>query len=101
MSRYHSKDSILGNLFRITEETYLHLNAADHTCTRATGSLGLFDIVVLNHQGVRLIQVKTNRDVSPGEWEAIELFNAMLPGRSKEIWIFRDYARTPIMKEVG
>ena len=76
------------------------LEAAGYHCTRAAASLGLFDIVAISRQGVRLVQVKSNRNAPPAEREAIELFQAP-PGASKEIWIFEDYGRAPIIKEIA
>jgi len=77
------------------------LEAAGYSCTRAAGSLGMFDIVAISRQGLRLVQVKSNRDAAPAEREAIELFDGIPPGASKEIWIFRDYARAPIIKAIA
>jgi hypothetical protein len=77
------------------------LEAAGYHCTRAAGSLGLFDIVAISRQGIRLVQVKTNRDAAPAEREAIELFEGVPPGATKEAWIFRDYQRAPIIREIG
>jgi Holliday junction resolvase len=73
------------------------LEAAGYSCTRAAASLGVFDIVAINGQGVRLIQVKSNRPPCPAERETIELF-PVPRGVSKEIWIFRDRQRTPTIK---
>ena len=42
--------------------------------------------------GVRLIQVKTNRDASPLERRAIQLFDGLPGNATKELWIFLDYA---------
>jgi Holliday junction resolvase len=70
------------------------LEAAGYACTRAAASLGVFDIVAVSGQGVRLIQVKSNRPPCPAERETIALFQAP-PGASKEIWIFRDRERAP------
>ncbi len=75
-------------------------NAGFH-CTRAAGSLGLFDIVAVSRQGVRLIQVKSNRDAPAAEREAIQEFTGIPSNASKEIWTFEDYGRTPIIKEIG
>ena len=63
--------------------------------------LGFFDVVAINAQGVRLIQVKTNRDASPLERECIQLFDGLPANATKEVWIFRDYARAPIIKAIG
>jgi len=76
------------------------LEAAGYHCTRAAGSLGIFDIVAVSRQGVRLIQVKTNRPPCPAERETIELFDGIPENASKEVWIFQDYARRPIITTV-
>ena len=75
------------------------LEAAGYACTRAAASLGVFDIVAISGQGVRLIQVKSNRPPCPAEREAIELF-PVPPNASKEIWIFRDRQKTPVITTV-
>jgi hypothetical protein len=74
--------------------------AAGYHVNRAAGSLGMFDVVAINAQGVRLIQVKSNRDASPQEREAIQLFEGLPANATKEVWIFRDYAREPIIKAI-
>ena len=51
--------------------------------------------------GVRLIQVKTNRDASPLDREAIQLFDGLPANATKELWIFRDYDREPVIKAIG
>jgi hypothetical protein len=61
------------------------LQAADYHVTRAAGSLGMFDIVAINAQGVRLIQVKTYRDASPLEREAIQLFDGLPTNATKDL----------------
>jgi Archaeal holliday junction resolvase (hjc) len=77
------------------------LQAAGYHTTRAAGSFGMFDVIAINAQGLRLIQVKTNRDASPVEREGIALFDGLPPNASKEVWIFRDYAKEPIIKIIG
>jgi Archaeal holliday junction resolvase (hjc) len=77
------------------------LQAAGYNTTRAAGSFGMFDVIAINAQGLRLIQVKTNRDASPIERETIALFDGLPPNAIKEIWIFRDYAKEPIIKIIG
>ena len=74
------------------------LQAAGYHVTRAAGSLGMFDVMAINAQGVRLIQVKTNRDASPLEREAIGLFDGLPANATKEVWIFLDYVRAPVIK---
>ena len=77
------------------------LEAAGYHVTRAAGSLGMFDVVAINSQGMRLIQVKTNRDASPVERETIALFDGLPANATKEVWIFRDYAREPLIKTIS
>jgi Archaeal holliday junction resolvase (hjc) len=77
------------------------LEAAGYHTTRAAASLGMFDIVAINRQGIRLIQVKTNRDASPLEREGIALFDGLPANATKEVWIFKDYARQPVIKIIG
>jgi hypothetical protein len=77
------------------------LEAAGYHVTRAAGSLGMFDVVAINSQGMRLIQVKTNRDASPVERETIALFDGLPQNATKEVWIFRDYAREPLIKTIS
>jgi len=76
------------------------LEAAGYACTRSAASLGVFDVVAISRQGVRLIQVRSNRMPCPAEREAIELFP--VPANvSKEIWIFRDRQGAPIITVVA
>jgi len=77
------------------------LEAAGYHCTRAAGSLGMFDIVAISKQGLRLIQIKSNRNAPPIEREAIEEFSGIPANATKEIWIFEDYGRRPIIREIG
>jgi hypothetical protein len=72
------------------------LEAAGYSCTRAAASLGVFDVVAISSQGVRLVQVKSNRPPCLAEREAIELFQAP-PGATKEIWVFKDGIRDPFI----
>jgi hypothetical protein len=51
--------------------------------------------------GVRLIQVKSNRDASPIGREAIKIYDCLPRNATKEVWIFPDYARAPVIKMVG
>jgi Holliday junction resolvase len=77
------------------------LESAGYHCTRAAGSLGLFDIIAVSRDGVRLIQVKSNRNATPAEREAIREFSGTPSNARKEIWIFQDYGRAPIIHEIS
>ena len=70
------------------------LEAAGYACCRSAASLGVFDVIAIGPQGVRLVQVKTNRTAPPHEREAIKEFKCH-PICSKELWIFYDYQRQP------
>lgn len=69
------------------------LEAAGYICTKAGGSLGVFDVIAIGRTYVRCIQVKCgSARLSPLEREAIELLE--VPDNvTKEYWLFRDYAR--------
>jgi hypothetical protein len=71
-----------------------------HT-TRAAGSLGMFDVIAIDRQGIKLIQVKTNRNASPVEREQIALFDRLPTNATKEIWIYKDYERKPEIIIIG
>jgi len=75
------------------------LESAGYSCTRAAASLGVFDVIAIGRQGVRPVQLKSNRDASPLEREQITLFETP-PGCSKEIWIFHDYSRESVIREI-
>jgi hypothetical protein len=74
------------------------LEDAGYHCTRSAGSLGLFDIIAIGRQGVRLVQVKTNDDARPHEREQIQIFDGIPPGATKEVWIYQEYVRKPVIK---
>ncbi len=76
------------------------LEQTGYACTRAAASLGVFDIVAISGQGVRLVQVKSNRWPCPAEMESIKLF-PVPAGCSKEVWRFDDYKRQPSIREIA
>lgn len=77
------------------------LTKRGYACTRAAGSLGIFDIVAVGRDDVLLIQVKTGRRcrVSTAERRALEA--VPVPGRCarKEIWRLFP-RRTPAIEAV-
>ena len=77
------------------------LEATGYRCTRAAGSLGVFDVVAIGARDVRLLQVKCGDrcTVTPVEREAIRLFVAPV-NASREIWKFHDGVRTPIIERL-
>lgn len=71
------------------------LETAGYCCTKAGGSLGVFDVIALGSKDVRCIQVKCGTArLSPLEREHIRGTDVP-PNCSKEYWLFRDYARSP------
>lgn len=81
---------------RAEHRTIRVLEAAGYRCTRAAGSMGEWDVIAVGPGDVRLIQVKCGVKpwCSPAEREALELF-PVGAGVRKELWKWRDYARTP------
>lgn len=75
------------------------LEAAGYQTARTAGSHGLFDIIAWNEVGFIFVQVKSNKDASPAEREALKL--AVVPPNASKLihrWIPR--AKFPLMKEV-
>ena len=77
------------------------LETAGYLCTKAGGSLGLFDVIALGSKDVRAIQVKCGARpwLSPAEREAIQLVSVP-PNVSKELWKFPDYCRQPTIEVI-
>ena len=70
---------------------------------KAGGSLGEFDLVMMRPGSLRLVQVKSNRRPPPVEMEAIrefELKTGDVVTISKEVWIWKDYKREPLIEVV-
>ena len=76
------------------------LESTGYHCTRAAGSLGIFDIIAIGRQGIRLIQVKSNRPPAPLEREVLQQFDNLPTNATKEVWIWHDYAREPIIRQM-
>ena len=60
---------------------------------------GLWDVMAVNSREIRFVQVKTNQTARPEDREAMELWPCP-PNCSKEIWIFHDGAKEPVIKEL-
>lgn len=74
------------------------LEAAGYCCTKAGGSLGVFDVIALGKYDVKAIQVKCGTArLSPLEREQIRGTDVP-PNCSKEYWRFVDYARQPLIE---
>ncbi len=73
--------------------------AAGAYCTRAGGSLGLFDFIALYSDRAVLVQVKSNRWPSPAETKALVQF--VCPEyATKIIERWDDYVKEPLVREL-
>ena len=75
------------------------LGQMGYRCTRSSASLGEWDVIAIGPRDVVLVQVKTNRTAPPAEREAMLRFPAP-PCCRKELWIFKDGKRQPIIRSM-
>jgi len=76
------------------------LEAAGYVCTKAGGSLGVFDVIGISAAAVRCVQVKSGRTYcSAIEREQLELV-AVPANVTKEIWRFPDRCREPLIEQL-
>ena len=61
-------------------------------------SLGPFDLVAMNNIGVRLVQVKCNKNPDEVERERIREFRMCPANTSKEVWRFDDGCDAPSLE---
>jgi len=84
---------------RLERKTIKMLQSAGYICVRSAASLGPFDLVAINHLGIRCIQVKANAWPRPEEREALQLAaQSMPPSVCVECWRWNDGARKPLIK---
>lgn len=76
------------------------LEAAGYVCTKAGGSLGIFDVIAIGPADVRCLQVKAGTArLSGAEREAIAALS--VPANvSREYWRFPDYCRAPLIERL-
>ena len=76
------------------------LEAAGYCCTKAGGSLGLFDVIAIGASDIRAVQVKSgSARCSTLEREQLQLL--CVPSNVvKEIWRFPDRCRMPLIERV-
>ncbi len=81
------------------EHRAIHILEADgYVCTRAGGSLGLFDVIAVGPRDVRLLQVKCGGAyLSATEREQIQQL-AVPSNVSRECWRFPDRHPTPVIE---
>jgi Holliday junction resolvase len=74
------------------------LESVGYICTRASASLGLFDVVAIGPRDVRCIQVKSGtRRLSALEREQLRAVRVPL-NCTKEAWRFPDRCRDPLIE---
>ena len=74
------------------------LEAAGYCCTKAGGSLGLFDVIGIGPADVRCIQVKAGSErLSSLERERLRAV-PVAANVSKEFWRFPDRCRAPLIE---
>jgi len=58
---------------------------------------GMWDLMAVNGVAIRFIQVKTNQ-TAPPEWREQAGLWVCPPNCTKELWIFKDRVKEPIIK---
>lgn len=76
------------------------LEGQGYTCTKAAGSLGLWDIIGIGTIDFVLVQVKSNAWPGSVEMEALRAFLAP-PNARKVVHRWRDRQRLPDLREVA
>lgn len=64
------------------------LEALGYQCLRTAGSHGMWDVVAIGRDDIRLIQVKLNCKPTPDELKAIRAL-LVLPSIRKQLWFFK------------
>ena len=82
---------------RLEHRTMKFLEAQGYGCTRAAASLGEFDVIAIGPNDVKLVQVKANRRPGSVEMEQMKAFRCP-QNCSKEVWVWKDRARLPIVE---
>ena len=75
------------------------LESQGYICLKSGSSLGVFDLICFNRKEIRFLQVKSNFCLSK-EKERIRQFRNIPINGQKEIWIFKNYQREPIIEIV-
>jgi hypothetical protein len=76
------------------------LEATGYRCTKAGGSLGLFDVIAIGPHDVRCVQVKAGTKYLSGiEREQLQLLT--VPANvTREVWRFPDRCREPLIETI-
>ncbi|MAH46467.1 hypothetical protein CMI37_11585 [Candidatus Pacearchaeota archaeon] len=81
---------------KILENSGYNVVKKVHTRHDPGDFFGIFDLMAVNQNGWRLIQVKSNKREKPAEREEIELFTVPI-NSTKEVWVFKDRIKEPII----
>lgn len=74
------------------------LESAGYSCSRAAASLGIFDVIAIGAQDIRLVQVKSGTRYASGV-EREQMTNFVAPANaSREIWRFPDRCKAPLIE---
>lgn len=96
MTRIHAKRKGARNELR----TVRHLEALGYRCTKAGGSLGVWDIIAIGTAETLLVQVKSNRVPAPKERKAMREFAVPPHCHKRLLYVWHDYQRIPEIAEV-
>lgn len=76
------------------------LEADGYVCTKAGGSLGVFDVIAIGPADVRAIQVKAGTS-RLARAERVAILALAVPANvSRECWRFPDYCRQPTIERL-
>lgn len=77
------------------------LEAAGYSCTKAGGSLGMFDVIAIGPMDVRCLQVKAGDGNYCSKVERELMRECVVPPNvSVEIWRFPDRCREPLIERL-
>jgi hypothetical protein len=76
------------------------LAEAGYRCTRASASLGLFDVIAIGPNDVRLVQVKAGTKYLSARERAQIVSLEVPPNVMRECWRFPDRCRTPVIERL-
>ncbi len=77
------------------------LEAGGYVCTRAGGSLGLFDVIAIGAHDVRLVQVKAGGKYL-SRVERAQILALVVPANvTREVWRFPDRCRAPLVERLA
>ena len=75
------------------------LEATGYDCTRAAASKGTWDIIAIHPTHIRLVQVKANTKPPKAEMETIREYRCP-DCCSKEVWVYKDRVKEPIIEVI-